>query len=456
MNSLCRLSVTVFTVLVISGCALKFPYRSQAFEPLPNADCKRLYDKYAEGQDLKKGDPFDAASPCWLRSIEERKAYDLMTVEFDDQGWVQNSSDLKRPDEDYLDKFFSQLEQLKENYKSRGLLLVVFVHGWQHNAEANDNNVRNFRKFLNHFTKIESGEDKGKAGQRVIGIYVGWRGKSIDIPFVELASFWDRKNTAEHVSQGSTREFFARLNAFRARADKEQPVHMLAIGHSFGGLILYKALSSEFLQAAVSHKEGDFSRQGDLVVIANPAFEGSRYEPLKIAGQRLKNIDAKKQLPVVIIATSEADRATGVAFPLARTVNALFESTPGYEGKANTRTVGHNDRYTTHKLSTCNTKSDSNCRDSCSVLPNPVATGSEDNHATIDYANEGFKTSTEYLCNGLKLVGTDQWTPIGNPFWVVETTGEIMKNHDDIFNSNMQAFILQMYEAIIRRTDRPK
>ena len=461
MKSLHRVPVAVLTAFAMSGCAGDIPYRSKAFDPLPDANCEQLYNQYVDDREL---DASDAASPCWQRTIEERKAdYDLMFIEFDDQGWVEKSSDLARPNKDFLDSFFHQLELLRNEYAARGLQLVVFVHGWHHNAQANDPNVRAFRKLLSDFATIEGGKDKGEAGRRVIGIYVGWRGESVTIPIVNELTFWDRKNTADHVAQGSTRELFAKLDAFRDRANQEYTasgqsanVRMLTIAHSFGGLIAFKALSNEFLQAAVRHEKGDFSRQGDLVVIVNPAFEGSRYEPLKIAGQRLDKLNPK-QLPVLIIATSEADWATGIAFPAARTVNAIFESSPGYEGKANTRTVGHNDRYTTHNLSTCD-PSDKECQKPCDGAGLPVEKINEARRAHFDkeskhmskYADEGFKTRPEYLCNGLKLAPTVQWYPPSNPFWVVETTKAIMKSHDDIFNPNMEAFVRQMYEAILR------
>lgn len=453
--------VVVCVAIVVSGCAGDIPYRNKGFDKIADTDCQQIYNKYADDKDI---DPADAVSPCWQRSREERdSSYDLLFVEFDDQGWIENSSQLQRPHSDFLDSLFDQLEDLHTFYAARGLSLVVFVHGWHHSAKANDENVRAFRRVLGDLASVEGGKDGGKAGRRVIGIYVGWRGDSLTIPYVNGVTFWDRKNSAEKVAQGSSREFFSRLDTFRERADRQKAkgeagrVRMLTIGHSFGGLITFKSVSGAFLEAAVRYNvDRDFSRMGDLVVIVNPAFEGSRYEPLKIAGQRLKNVSSK-QLPVVIVATSEADWATGVAFPIARTINTIFESTPGDESKANTRTVGHNDRYTTHKLSRC-VASDMECRKPCDGSGDLMATDNSDARRAhigkerkqmIKQADAGFKTTFEYLCHGLKLEATDQWYPPGNPFWVVETTGDIMNGHNDIFNPNMESFIRQMYQAVV-------
>jgi len=451
----------IAAALSLSGCADDIPYRSRGFEPA--TDCKETYERYADGQKLEAA---DADAPCWRRSVEERDRYDLLFAEFDDQGWVQGASKLPRPGNDFLDAFFAKLDQLYEK-NSNGLSLVVFVHGWHHNAKAGDDNVRSFRKLLGDVALAEA---KG-AGRRVVGVYVGWRGESITASWINVATFWERKNTAERVAQGSVRELFAKLDVFRDRANggnkTDNPsgrVRLLTIGHSFGGLITYESLSSDFLRAAVRHdgKRGYLSRTGDLVVIANPAFEGTRYEPLKIAGQRLTQLHPD-QLPLVIIATTQADWATGSTFPIARSVGTFWEKTPGEEAAANTRAVGHNDRYTTHRLTTCK-DDDQECRKACEdaeVLPKKNI-NIQDRRESIDREKRrmsslvprGFATK-EYLCGRLVLTPTAQWQPIGNPFWVVETTKEIMDGHNDIFNENFQAFIRQMYLAVIVATDRP-
>src|SRR5262249_44369637 len=129
-----------------------------------------------------------------------------------------------------------------------------------------------------------------------------------------------------------------------------------------------EALNSEFVRNGVrfnrsASKADDrfMSRVGDLVVIANPAFEGVRYEGLRAVARRFTEPE-RNQLPVVIVATSEADWATKVAFPVARWFNTIFESTPGEEDAANVRGVGHNPRYITHKLSLCR---GADCDDPC-------------------------------------------------------------------------------------------
>lgn len=464
------LPVLLAVACVISGCG-NFPYRTEGFQPRP--ECKAIYDQYEDSREVTiAASASDSEKLCWKRSIEERGAYDLLFTEFDDQGWLQGSSKQKLPVKDHLDFVFDQLDGLRDRHKERGLALVVFVHGWHHNADANDTNVRNFRGLLRDLSQAEH----TNGGRRVVGIYVGWRGESLTIPWLNELTLWDRKNTAEKVAQGSVREFFAKLDAFRDRPpakDEPKKIRLLTIGHSFGGLITFESLSSEFLRAGVradtrtgakaDGKRPYLSRQGDLVVIVNPAFEGTRYEPLRTAGLRLGQLNSD-QLPVVIVATSTADEATGTLFPIARVFNTLFESDPDEEKSANTRTVGHNNRYTTHLLAKCG---NDECRNACKgTEPLPAAAampamqnltdwqarvGNEQRY--IRSIHSRYLGRQTYLCGDLQLTSNPNWLPPQNPFWVVETSGDIMDGHNDIFNPNFLAFIRQMYLAVVAATD---
>jgi pimeloyl-ACP methyl ester carboxylesterase len=464
--------------LWLAGCG-DVPYRTAGYSA--NPDCQTLYDKYDDVSEMNKDISDEVRrNPCWLRAREERDNYDLLFLEFDDQGWVQGSSSLDRPGKkDALDEFFAELGDIYQANQKNGLSLVVFVHGWHHNASASDDNVTGFRRLVRDLAIAETGRkltDRASGERRVVGIYLGWRGESIPSDLLNWMTFWDRKNTAERVAQGSVREFFMRLDFLRDRGrtnlkygelgDKDRPnqgdknVRMLTIGHSFGGLIAFEALSGEFVRFAARSTGDDYvSRLGDLVVIVNPAVEGARYEPLMVAGQRLRGAK-KDQLPVAIVATSTADWATGVAFPIARAVNTLLESTPGPEGDAIVKAVGHNDRYTTHRLAVCD-KENLACASACAAPRTATRGPGAASRAAPDRAGiaaeyermqaigkSGFKEK-EYLCSRLQLESTRKQFPKENPFWVVSTTGEIMDGHNDIFNPNFVSFIRQMYLGVI-------
>jgi hypothetical protein len=331
-----------------------------------------------------------------------------------------------------------------------------------------------------------------------VGIYLGWRGESIDVPGLSLLTFWDRKNTAERVAQGTIQEFFSRMDVLRDRSrthlnfdgtpvdcnqgwrsdssvpavspyacyksgEGQRNVRILTIAHSFGGLIAYEALGGQLVRSATRSRPSSYvSRLGDLVIIVNPAFEGTRFEPLRLAASRLNRLQ-KNQLPVIVIATSEKDWATGMAFPFARRFSTVLENTPGEEGDALVKAVGHNDRYTTHKLALCSNDQPEcmqACDDKKTQSQGVQSQGAQSQGATkhdsiqqlTDHmrsiAESGFSPS-QPLCDAMMLAGTDKWRPDGNPFWVVSTSGDIMSGHNNIFNPRFVSFMRQVYLGVI-------
>src|SRR5262249_25344048 len=149
--------------------------------------------------------------------------------------------------------------------------------------------------------------------RHVVGIYLGWRGDSIEGRGIENFSIWDRKLAAERVALGSVQEFFSRIHSFYQRHDCHSPVssyltaselescvdvRLLTAGHSFGGLITYRALAPRLMMGLVetaqvrgahhlekgtggAHRSAEYAVGfGDLTVLINPAFEATRFEPL--------------------------------------------------------------------------------------------------------------------------------------------------------------------------------
>jgi pimeloyl-ACP methyl ester carboxylesterase len=462
--------------VLLVGCTSGIPYR--AGEYVTDASCKTFYDDY-DATLLQDQEPtkIDRDNQCWKRSREKHTDYDLFFVEFDDQGWVQGSGEQSNPVEnDHLSKLYNAIEDIHRESAANNerLTLVLFVHGWQHSADAMDLYAHSFRGLLRAITLFENSGEKGRPKNRTVGIYVGWRGQSFNFPLIEELTFWERKNVAERVSQGEVQELMRWLDVLRDTSrDKKgnRDVNMFTIGHSFGGLIVFEALGSELLRNAVRFKANaaepdnpSVSRVGDLVLIVNPAFEGARYEPLRAAANRMRNIP-RNQLPIMIVATSKWDLATGWAFPIARAFSTAFESMSGWWGPqwhAAVETVGHNSRYITHRLSKCKDTNEE-CQSACGKSVRVVGANVEDEIATEirrefaymgGLAKSGFdagrpKPSRQYLCNGLELQWVPGVQPDNNPFWVVQTTGDIMNGHNDIFNPAMMHFVRQMYMAFL-------
>ena len=146
----------------------------------------------------------------------------------------------------------------------------------------------------------------------------------------------------------------------------ESRTRFVVVGHSFGGAVVFIALS-ELLENEFVQTEGpdglvsDTIGFGDLVVLINPAFEAIRFSSLSdMVTERATYF--RPQLSVLVLLTSEADGATKRPFPLGRGFSTSFEKerdfqryNPVFEQDqtvdqhaANLKTVGHFERYQTH------------------------------------------------------------------------------------------------------------
>lgn len=287
---------------------------------------------------------------CETATLEETKDYLLGFVEFDDQGWLWSRDQLK-----------SVLERLYAEDAKQGLLMLVFVHGWKHNASFYDSNVKMFRTNLTVLSRLEriASRKEGRASRKVVGIYVGWRGLSQNTWGLNNLTFWERKNTAHRVGQGALAELFVRLEDIRNNSEvlhqgDRKPTQLIIVGHSFGGAATYSALAPLLLERMIEtvDSKGDAHRPrgfGNLVVLINPAFEAARYGVLQDVAEHTSFFT--NQPVSLAIFTSKADEATKVAFPLGRKVSTLFDRHQSeFQKSANRTAVGHFAPYITHDL----------------------------------------------------------------------------------------------------------
>jgi pimeloyl-ACP methyl ester carboxylesterase len=259
--------------------------------------------------------------------------------------------------------------------------VLVFVHGWHHNAYANDCNVQQFRAMVR---MVSDAVRVAEPRRKIVGVYVGWRGESVTLPVLRYTTIATRKIAAEHVAKGSVRELFARLKLFETRhrvSREDRRVRTIVIGHSFGGLIAFHSLSQSLLEdvvfgdiackaaspafsektkvqtASESPESGKWDFP-DWTILINPAFESSRYEALHQAAMLPPNCSwGERSRPRLITLTADNDSATGTFFPIARWVATVFEGYnelhPDRERAANLNAIGFVDRYRTHRLKKC-------------------------------------------------------------------------------------------------------
>ncbi|MEG8023499.1 hypothetical protein QP162_01700 [Sphingomonas aurantiaca] len=156
------------------------------------------------------------------------------------------------------------------------VILLLFVHGWKHDARSDDPNLSSFRVVLAQTAAYErsSAAAAGGAPRPVMGIFVGWRGLTAYGPgdIVADTAFWGRQAAGHRVAVGSVRELFGRLRHYRNSRLKNGGAPLLVIaGHSFGGMIVYSALAQSLIESA--------SAPVETVIAALPTWSCSQIRP---------------------------------------------------------------------------------------------------------------------------------------------------------------------------------
>ena len=345
-------------------------------------------------------------SPARAHSIEDYKKYWAGFVEFDDEGWLYDPHG--QPTQMQVVQSRLKKELSDPQYANTDFLVVAFVHGWHHNANDTDCNVHEFRAML----KVAN--DRYEAARiinpkmhprRIVGVYAGWRGESIDIDGINVTTVLDRRNAAERVAKGDVRELFAQLRKLQI-GESQKPdaaggpmrsdrMRTVVIGHSFGGLIAFHGMSPAVLneltltkpedgdqgcrptvyrppavqmqngervakaESEAAEKEKTAPVFPDMLILINPAFEATRFESLHALMRPSGNCEYPEDRPKVVVVTADNDRATGPIFHAARKVLTLLEAYPregdsgddvSRERDANTHAIGFTQRYQTHRL----------------------------------------------------------------------------------------------------------
>lgn len=348
-------------------------------------------------------------------------------------------------------------------------LVIVFVHGWHHNARSDDSNLAHFKTLLENAQAIQ-----GK-GKKVLGVFVGWPGESVTVEPFSTLSFWERKNTAHSVGNGEVFELFLNLSLAR----RNYPDSRLAIiGHSFGGAVTYTAISHELTRQIVADPITTDSSQlkapsWDLAVLVNPAFEAMRLRSqINIAKSRNYRRD---QLPHLVIVTSDADAATRAAFKAGRFVSTFFDryAEDDIDGaELNTTAVGHYFPYITHQLAKANITRcpvktfDANALDNVTdkkelltdqrnsaCFDDPRLLSTLKNAQPVELVRCDSEKDCIAVAPGHALRKGDAETgaiPLNMPIMNIRTTSDVMTSHTDIWNDTMHSFLTQLVVLMIK------
>ena len=303
---------------------------------------------------------------------------------------------------------------VKEGAISLPKLVLLYVHGWKHNADPSNSNRIEFEKFISAIRKREEGK------RQVVGIYVGWNAEAPLWGWLENLTFWVKKNNADRIAQSSSLTLIVSAIGAIVESDPNKRDQFIPIGHSFGARMLYSAIAQPIINSATKAHPGYpggtyqlIRGFADAVVLLNPAIEASHYSALNGFGRGKERFDPN-QPPIVITISSEGDNATKIAFPVGQ-----------YIGLAQTAreraTFGNYKPFWTHYLG----------MGPCS--------GKQTGKISEEYDAAGLCLRRVERYPSDSLDGFDgkpeeQVLTPHNPFIVAQTTRDIIKDHNDIWN----------------------
>jgi hypothetical protein len=450
-------------LLLVAGCTPHAPYRVP--DPVIQTNSVNL-----------ASDP-EHRDQVASHNVERHPEFTLGFVEFDDQGDFWSRTQVNTLQQVILDE--------AHRGDSQGVLMVVFIHGWKHNAAVCDENVACFREVLQSLYNLERlrAAESASPARRIVGVYAGWRGLSVTPFGLKELSFWTRKNTAHRVGGGQVLELLTSLEELRDRinATGDGNSKLISIGHSFGAAVTYSAVSNLFLERltrsnvqAVDDGDRDVLANGfgDLVILVNPAFEASLYSGIHELSLARDDWSPRQPAALFVI-SSETDTATGKAFPIGRHLSTLFQRTRSPEQKAAlTTSLGNYVPYRTHnaqkipvetargehsrllpdviELTQGQARGAGDCQ--CSYIDTQILSDRDIQRYAerlTDYRLATDKRLGErQQYGGVEMRRVNEAIPPYLPFLVVGATDDIVTQHNGIYNQLfidfMRAFLLEM------------
>ena len=168
-------------------------------------------------------------------------------------------------------------------------IIVTFTHGWKNNALDDrpknvNGNIYGFEGILNYLK--DPTQNGGKFGDSpVVGIFIGWRGNLISSrwPVQQQLSYFNREGTAIRIPGASlTSALTEMMEAAHSPMPTltDAPPMLVMVGHSFGGLIMERALTqamADYILRGGPRSDGPWA---DLVVFVNSAAAASEGKQL--------------------------------------------------------------------------------------------------------------------------------------------------------------------------------
>jgi hypothetical protein len=345
-------------------------------------------------------------------------------------------------------------------------VVVTFIHGWKNNADPKrdgqkDGNAYGFQQALLPLVKKYPNTP-------VIGVYVAWRGELISKhwPLRRQFTYFNREATAARIPGARMTNALARV----VRAAHNIDGYAILVGHSFGGLILERALTqatvnqiqanssntcgqtnelSERTPAAASVPSFDSQWSADLTVFVNSAAAATEAKQMLDVLKEYKLCGPAATFPrspdtaLFISISSVSDEATKLALPIGHWYPSLKYKLNGSlrDNDPLAQSDEHISQRSFYMSSAAHMKilqshqvvsvDASNCR---SAMQNAQSTDPQTAKSAWQYFS---------LPDTGKCFKIDEKQGVWNttPYWLMEVPSEIIPDHSTIFTARFSAML---------------
>jgi hypothetical protein len=411
--------------------------------------------------------------------------FHVAVVQFEDDGTATDPSQLQAARQAIL---------ASRRSGEDGSIVVVFIHGWHHNAAWNrtpstlatttdgDEHFHSFRLLLE---SLALRERERPHWRRVVGVYIGWNGDPVEGTLRHLSgagilthgSFWNRYPVAERIGAcaafqetlrtiiTTTKEPLQAMPGEPAPSAAESPLIM--IGHSMGALMLESGLLALLederrllVRPAQSSNVGAVrleSHQGlvwfpDLILALNSATDSRIARSIQeaLAWHQLEKTASSSTgrirfaPPIIMSVTSTGDTDTRDMWRAAQGIFAPWRKTDGHDTSLFTH-----DFVQTQAQSVCNKRPnvpDFGQNWHCLRIPTPavgirpaipVDLPTRDRHGVEEQEvpHARYTLTPRGDANERRLL------------WVFQVPPAVIKDHNDIFNSKARSLILALIQV---------
>jgi hypothetical protein len=316
-----------------------------------------------------------------------------------------------------------QVEGLKAWLGNDSNPLVVFVHGWHHNANPRDLHRIGFIGFVKDLEK----RCKTVAGAcaSISAVYVGWRGDEEDTLLgpepLDFLTLRTRKEATRVIGRGAFREL---VNYLRAEV-RNRPV--VIAGHSLGGSIVFYAMSDSLNATASDRFE---------YILVNPAVGTREFSSVETSLNNQAALVRSSVLPPELSRIDEAmTRANRKLTALQATGDTAISNFYSM-AFAGDKPIGFDETWITHRAFAC-TRSSKECHPeggSENDLNGAFEKVQVERGLAPDYCSVVFAKGKLVLRTIPEKNDEICWKRFSRPVWVVAVDPAISKSHNDIFN----------------------